>query len=216
MGIEEEQSLEDFGFSRVCTGIGNAGCRIGLAAVLVVTLGVTGSGPVSAQMMGGGMGHGMHGHGAGMGHDMVGMPGLRGLDATPEESAELAVMFGNFDRITRTVTNLPDGIRTVTFSEDEELMSVVVSHVVGMIGRVEDGRDPQVFIQSPTLDILFARRDTITTTIETTKEGIVVVQTSEDAEVVEALHIHSAEVSDMVDRGMEAVHEAMMRRAARP
>jgi hypothetical protein len=158
----------------------------------------------------------MHGHGAGMGHDMAGMPGLHGLDATPEESAELAVMFGNFDRITRTVSNLLDGIRTVTFSEDEELMSVVVSHVVGMIGRVEEGRDPQVFIQSPTLDILFARRDAITTTIETTKEGIVVVQTSDDPEVVEALHTHAAEVSDMVDRGMEAVHEAMMRRAARP
>lgn len=35
-----------------------------------------------------------HMHGAdGTGHDEVNMPGLRGLDATPEESAELAVMF---------------------------------------------------------------------------------------------------------------------------
>jgi len=152
-----------------------------------------------------------HGHGAGA-HDEVNMPGLRGLDATPEESAELAVMFRNFPAIYREVTSLPDGIRTITWSEDEQVMAVVVSHVVGMIGRVEDGRDPKVFIQSPTLDILFERREKIATTIETTDEGIVVVQTSDDQEVVAALQTHAAEVSDMVDRGMQAVHEAMMRR----
>ena len=42
----------------------------------------------AAQMAGHGLG--LH-HGAGgAGHDEVNMPGLRGLDATPRESAELA------------------------------------------------------------------------------------------------------------------------------
>ncbi len=82
-----------------------------------------------------------------------------------------------------------------------------------MIGRVEAGRDPQVFIQSPTLDILFERRDRIATEIELTDKGIVVVQTSDDPEVVAALQTHAGEVSDMADRGMEAVHKAMMKRA---
>ena len=162
-----------------------------------------------AQMHGG-----MHGHGAdGTGHDMVNMPGLRGVDATPEESAELAVMFNNFPQITREVTNLPNGIRTVTFSPDEEVMGVIVSHVVGMINRVEEGRDPQVFIQSPTLDILFERRESIQTDIDMTDAGIAVIQTSDDPEVVAALQTHAAEVTDMADRGMQAVHEAMMQRA---
>jgi hypothetical protein len=162
-----------------------------------------------AQMHGG-----MHGHGAdGTGHDMVNMPGLRGVDATPEESAELAVMFNNFPQITREVTNLPNGIRTITFSPDEEVMGVIVSHVVGMINRVEEGRDPQVFIQSPTLDILFERRESIQTDIEMTDAGIAVTQTSDDPEVVAALQTHAAEVTDMADRGMQAVHEAMMQRA---
>jgi len=156
------------------------------------------------------MGH----HGAdGTGHDEVNMPGLRGLDATPEESAELATMFRNYPKISREVTNLPNGIRTITFSEDEEIMAVLASHVTGMIGRVEAGRDPQVFIQSPTLDILFERRDRIATEIELTDKGIVVVQTSDDPEVVAALQTHAGEVSDMADRGMEAVHKAMMKRA---
>lgn len=173
-------------------------------------------GGVLAQMAGhGGMhGHGMAHHGAdGTGHDEVNMPGLRGVDATPEESAELAVMFRNFEAINRTVENLPNGIRTVTGSDDPEVMAVIASHVTGMIARVEEGRDPQIFIQSPTLDIFFERRDSITTEIDVTDEGIVVVQTSDDPEVVAALHEHAGEVTAMVERGMDAVHEMMMRRA---
>lgn len=174
-----------------------------------------------AQMMGGGMHHGMgqgmgfgRHHGAdGTGHDEVTMPGLRGLDATEEESAELATMFRNFPMIERKVTNLPNGIRTLTYSKDQELMGVIASHVTGMITRVQEGRDPKVFVQSPTLDILFERRDRIETEIEMTDEGIVVTQTSDDPDVVAALHTHAGEVSDMAARGMQAVHEMMMERA---
>ena len=154
-------------------------------------------------------------HGAdGTGHDMATMPGLRGRDASADESAELAVLFRNFPGLNRDVELLPDGIRTLTWSEYPELAAVLVSHVAGMLQRVEDGRDPQVFIQSPTLDILFERRETITTEIETTENGVRVTQRSTDAQVVAALQLHAAEVSDMAARGMQAVHEMMMQRAA--
>ncbi|MDE0591292.1 hypothetical protein OU789_15255 [Halocynthiibacter sp. C4] len=150
-------------------------------------------------------------HGAdGTGHDEINMPGLRGENATPEESAELAVMFRNFETITREVTNLPNGIRTVTRSSDEEVMKQLVSHVFGMIRRVEEKDDPEIIIQSRTLDVFFQRGDKIETEIELTDEGIVVTQTSQDTELVAALQQHAAEVTDMVDRGMEAVHEMMM------
>ena len=180
-----------------------------IAALAIAAMAFFAPGTASAQMHGGGMGH----HGAkGAGHDEVNMPGLRGLDATPEESGELAAMFRNFEKIERTVENLPNGIRTHTFSRDPEIRAVVVSHVVGMLARVEEGRDPKVFIQSPTLDILFERRERIATEIESTDEGIMVTQTSDDPEVVEALQTHAGEVSDMAERGMEAVHEMMMNR----
>ncbi|WP_438990329.1 hypothetical protein [Lentibacter sp.] len=154
-------------------------------------------------------------HGAGgmhQEHDMVNMPGLKGRDATAEESEELAVMFRRFEEISRSVENLPNGIRTVTFAQDEELMGVVASHVIGMIDRVDMGRDPEVMIQSPTLDILFERRASLVTEMDMTEAGIVVIQTSDDPEVVAALHLHAAEVSAMVERGMEAVHEMMAAR----
>lgn len=152
-------------------------------------------------------------HGAnGQGHDEIIMPGLKGENATLEESEELAIMFQNFDKITRKVENLPNGIRTVTHSSDEAVMAKLVSHVVGMIGRVENLDDPKIFIQSPTLDIFFMRGDKIKFEIDVTDNGIIVTQTSNDPELVDALQTHAAEVSDMADRGMQAVHEAMMKR----
>lgn len=158
-------------------------------------------------------GHG-HNHGAdGTGHDEVNMPGLRGENASPEESAELALMFRGFQTLSRTVENLPNGIRTVTRSSDPQVNEALISHVVGMIERVEAGDDPKIFIQSPTLDIFFERRDALTSQIEITEEGVVVTQTSDDPELVAALHIHAAEVTAMAQQGMHAVHQMMMERA---
>jgi hypothetical protein len=185
------------------------------AAALVVVAAVAGAaiylrGPAMAQMMGH-MHGGQHTHGMdGTGHDEVNMPGLQGENATSEESAELAVMFRNFKTFTRDVTNLPNGIRTVTRSSDLEVMATLVSHVTGMIGRVENLDDPKIIIQSPTLDIFFQRGEGITSEIDVTDEGIVVVQTSADPAVVTALQTHAAEVSDMAARGMQAVHEMMI------
>ena len=185
----------------------------GLAVVLVV--GGAG-GYVLAQntAVGHQMMHRMHMHGMmhGEGDMGAGMPGLQGRDATPRESEELAIMFANFETMTRTVEILPNGIRTVTGSSDPEVMAVLASHVTGMIQRVEEGRDPGIFIQSPTLDIFFERGSTITTQIEMVDGGIAVTQTSDDPELVTALQVHAGEVSAMAERGMAAVHEMMMKR----
>lgn len=180
---------------------GGAAGRIGLASFLVATM-LSGA-PASAQNS-----HG-HGHG-GMMHDEASMPGLRGDNATAEESAELAILFRNFDTITREVENLPNGIRTVTRSSDPQVMDALVSHAVGMIDRVWDQNDPKIRIQSPTLDIFFLLGKEITSDVDMTDDGLIVVQTSDNPAIVEALHIHAAEVTAMADRGMAAVHEMMM------
>ncbi len=157
------------------------------------------------------MGHGT-GHGMGQGAGMMRM--LQGQDTTAAETAELRDLFMFHDRITRSVTLLPDGIHTITESDDPQLAGVIVSHVAGMVLRADQGRDPGVAIQSPTLDILFRNRHLIETVLEPTAKGIIVIQTSSDAETVAALQTHAAEVSDMVERGMLAVHEAMAERQA--
>jgi len=152
-----------------------------------------------------------HGHMHGHKHNSVNMPGLVGENATPEESEEIRVLFRNFEKITRTVNNLPDGIRTVTKSEDKDVMSVLVSHATVMINRVREKDDPKIRIQSPTLDMFFLSGDEIQSEVSVTDEGLVVVQTSTDPEIVEALQTHAAEVTAMSDRGMDAVHEMMMK-----
>lgn len=157
------------------------------------------------------MGHQMHGAN-GMGHDEENMPGLRGANATEQESADLAMMFRNFETITREVENLPNGIRTVTRSSDQAVMDALVNHSVGMIDRVGQLDDPEIIIQSPTLDIFFVRGEGIVSNVEMTDEGLVVVQTSEDPDLVAALQTHAAEVTAMADKGMQAVHEMMMQR----
>ena len=149
-------------------------------------------------------------HGPGFGHGPMGM-GMMGGTATMAERGEIHDMFMDHDKIRRTVTNLPNGIRTVTESDDPELAATIVSHVLGMHDRVKEGRDPKLPIQSPTLQIIFRNKDKITTTHEATAKGIVAVQTSSDPETVAALQKHASEVSDLVKRGMAAAHETMMR-----
>lgn len=147
-----------------------------------------------------------------MAHDEANMPMLNGKDTSESEVADLRAMFTDHSKITRSVTNLPNGIRTLTETDDDALRSALVAHVSGMINRVEEKRDPQIPIQSPTLDLLFDHPELITTTIEATDKGVAVIQTSDDPEMVTALQTHAAEVSDLAARGMEAAHEAMMKR----
>ena len=80
-----------------------------------------------------------------------------------------------------------------------------------MVTRLQEGKNPEVIIQSPTLDSLFDFYEEIDTEIELTDKGIKVIQTSTNPKVIKLLQKHAAEVSDMSKRGMEAVHERMMK-----
>jgi hypothetical protein len=158
------------------------------------------------------MGQGMRGQmGPGMMGMAGGMMGMHGGSATMGERRDIHGLFFNHDRIKRTVTNLPDGIRTVTESDDAEVAATIKRHVAEMGKRVEEGRDPGLPIESPALHSIFRDKDKIKTAYETTEKGIVVVQTSTDAAAVKALQDHAAEVTDFVQRGMVAAHEAMMK-----
>ena len=166
-------------------------------------------GPGMHGPMGPGM-RGQMGSGMGMGPGMMGM-GMMGGNATTDERRDLYDLFSNHDRIKRTVTNLPDGIRTVTESDDPEVAATIKKHVAEMGKRVEEGRDPGLPIESPALHSIFRDKDKIKTAYETTEKGIIVVQTSTTASAVKALQDHAAEVTDLAQRGMVAAHEAMMK-----
>jgi pectate lyase len=157
------------------------------------------------------MGHKKHKHGHGHSeHDEVNMPGLQGIDTTETEVNDLKTIFKNHKKIKRTVTNLDNGIKTETYSDNEEIRAAIVNHVTLMVTRIQENRNPKVMIQSPTLDKLFNNFDKIETSIELTDTGIAVIQTSENPKVVNLLQTHASEINDMVEKGMRAIHERMM------
>ncbi len=147
----------------------------------------------------------MNGMGPGMmakGHDAATMAQMR----------DIHDLFLNHDRITRTVTNLPDGIRTVTESADPRIAQLLKHHVASMRERVDSGDDPGLPIESEALHSIFQNYEKVQTTVETTTAGIVVTQTSRDQASVAALQQHASEVTDFVKDGMAAMHRAMMKK----
>jgi hypothetical protein len=195
--------------------------KFALRLVAVAGLGVAIAAIAHPGGMGAGMMHGrgpgaMHGMGPGMMHGMgPGMAGSHGPAAGPmagrmqhddASSADMQLvhqLITNHDRIKRTVANLPDGIRTVTESDDPQVAQAIKAHVASMAGRLSDGREFNMF--STTLPVLFANKDKIRTTVETTEKGSVVTQTSGDPVVVAALQAHAIEVSELAREGMVAM-----------
>jgi hypothetical protein len=161
----------------------------------------------------------MHHRGAGMGPGVMG-PGMMGMgpmgmaqdDATMAQLGTIHELFLNHDRIERTVTNLPDGIRTMTESDDPRIAQLIKEHVAEMGARVGEGDDPGLPIESDALHSIFRNYDKVETTVAETDKGVVVTQTSDDRDTVAALQQHASEVSDFVTEGMVAMHTAMMKK----
>jgi hypothetical protein len=177
--------------------------------------------------MGPGMMHGMDGgapagaHGPGMRGPMAGrMPmgmGMGGPMAGRMQHADPAFaddmhlvrdLVHEHERMKRTVTNLPDGIRTVTESDDPQTAQALKAHVASMEKRLNEGREFNLF--SPTIPVLFQNKDKIKTVVETTDRGVVVTQRSGDPAVVTALQAHAEEVSELVRDGPRAMMRGAM------
>lgn len=195
---------------------------LGVVALMGIGLAVAGAlahpdgmGPGMMGGMGRGMTHGGdHGAAAGGHGPMAGAVGmLTRQDAG--SSADMGLVHDlvmNHTKIKRTVTNLPDGIKTVTESDDPQVAQTIKAHVASMSQRLKDGREFNIF--SPTLPVLFENRDKIQSVVEITEKGNIVTRTSTDAKVVAALQGHAAEVTELAQDGPVAMMRGMMSRMA--
>ena len=84
-----------------------------------------------------------------------GMMGVAHDSATMEQLRVIHTLFINHDHIKRTVTNLPNGIRTVTESDDPKIAALLKAHVADMMKRVGAGDDPGLPIESDALHSIF-------------------------------------------------------------
>lgn len=155
--------------------------------------------------------HSMHRMGAGHDHAGHGMMGGRMDSATAADVDLIHELLDNHDLIKRTVEKLPDGIRTVTESDDPRVAKYIKDHVQRMGQRVRAGQEMNLPMESPALLAIYKNRDKITTKVETTDKGAIVVQTSDDPATVAVLQEHAGEVSELVRGGMRALHTAMMK-----
>lgn len=111
------------------------------------------------------------------------------------------------DAIVRTVTNLPNGVHTLTESDVPQVAAYIKEHVASMDERLRTG---EMFnMTSSTIPIIFENADRIHTEIEETPTGVAFTQTTEDPQLVAVLQAHAEEVSELVQDGMAAMMRSM-------
>lgn len=109
------------------------------------------------------------------------------------------------DVIRRTVENTPEGIRSVTESDDPTIVSLLQQHVHEMHRRLEEGFGLRhwdaAFVE------IFAQKDKVRMEITATEKGVVVTETSDDPNVVKLIQAHGVVVSAFVDSGGKAASQ---------
>jgi len=157
----------------------------------------------------GAAGHGQmmrQGMGPGMGRGPVGMLTAQDANSAADMGVAMSLVHEN-TKIRRIVTRLPDGIRTVTESDDPKIAQDIKAHVASMSGRLKDGREFNIF--STTLPVIFDNAKNIKSAFEFTDKGAIVTRTSSDAKVVAALQAHADEVTELVKEGPVAFHRGI-------
>jgi len=109
-------------------------------------------------------------------------------------------LFAQRDRIQRTVTHIPGGVRTTTESDDPTVAAQLREHVSAMYARLQEGRP--INARDPLFAALFENAGKIVVETENTAKGITVTETSADPTVVELIRRHAEVVNKFVANGM--------------
>jgi len=177
-------------------------------ALFAATAATAQTGPVS---------HSFGSHHQGMGRMMgdgrgpVGMLTTRDGNSAADMGVTMNLVHAN-TKIQRTVTRLPDGIKTVTESVDSKTAQDIKVHVASMFNRLQEDKEFNIF--STTLPVIFDSAKNIQSNIEFTTNGAIVTQTSPDPKVALALQAHADEVTELVKGGPTAFHQGLASRAA--
>lgn len=155
------------------------------------------------------------GHGEGCGHgpmmaggrcDMAGYGPMAGgygpMGALAEGASDRALFHFLLDHrasIRRTVKMLPDGVETLTESDDPEIAQKIHEHVQSMRTRMEEGRP--IHARDPLFAAVFASAGEISMSIEETPKGVKVVETSKNPRVVQLIQAHADVVTKFLEEG---------------
>ncbi len=147
-------------------------------------------------------GPGMMRRGPGMmGRGPGGMQEMRG------DMMTLHALFNGRDKIKRTIKNLPNGVETLTESDDEKISSALQEHVPAMEGRVATNKPLPPMTFHPLFQELIKHASKVDFVYEDTDHGIKVTYTSDDPYVVMIIQEHAKLVSRFIQNGMEEIHK---------
>jgi len=136
------------------------------------------------------------GRGAGMMHD------------DPAQQADMQMFHALLDHrteITRTVTLMPNGIETLTESDNPEVTKILQAHVASMLARVEEARP--IHRRDPLFAEIFRNANKIEASSTLTPKGVRVVETSTDPYVATLLQEHAKVLDAFLANGYPEVRK---------
>ena len=111
----------------------------------------------------------------------------------------------NHASLTRTTEEIHNGVRTVTTTTDPAVLDLLRRHPREMYSFYESGG--VVRPHDPMFSELSRVADKVSMEFKDIENGIEVIATSDDPEVVKLIRAHAAKVDDFVKRGHAALHE---------
>jgi uncharacterized protein YdcH (DUF465 family) len=111
----------------------------------------------------------------------------------------------NHDRLERKVEEIPNGVRTVTTTDDPELLEPLREHVREMSAMLENGGHLRKW--DPLFAEIFENGESIQIEIEEIENGVLVTEVTDDEEVVKLIRAHARKVDQFVAQGHEACRE---------
>lgn len=130
--------------------------------------------------------------GPGRGHMMGGAAEMKDMQLIHE-------LLDNGAKVTRTVTRRPDGVETVTESDDPALVKTIQSHVASMYRRIKDSRP--IHTRDPLFQAIFEHASQIALAHELTAKGVKVTETSTDPYVVKLIQAHAEVLNKFITNG---------------
>lgn len=102
--------------------------------------------------------------------------------------------------VRRSVKRLDNGVETLTESDNSEVTAKIQEHVASMHQRIKDGRGLRFW--DDLFAAIFKQHASIAMTVENTKRGVKVRETSEDPGVAALIQAHAEVVSRFVALGI--------------
>jgi hypothetical protein len=140
-------------------------------------------------------------------------PGIRlvdhnGMGVDAMDMSRYMEVFNRHSELTRTVEEIPGGVRTVTQSNSPDLVAQLQAHVSSMYSHVDEGAE--VMCMSGSLPTLFSRASDYRRQLTFITNGVMAEETADDPVLMQAIRAHAQEVTGFVRDGMPPMMRAMM------